>query len=415
VDDVLMQRFRGSGSFYLSTLMVGILLSRFANYLWFEIPVFKGQAANILVFFVVFGVALALWLLLKRDDRASGPLTIYLILMSLAWVATLAVYRYHGDSFNYIALLYIPVLFLLWGKPPTADEGWRSILNFAWVTAGIIVLTRALEITSVISVKYQTPNLIRFDEEGYFLPLNDLLGIDGRWPGPFGHNGDTAMMGSLLIVIALIRWSRGSWVFLLVGGFTLLVTSGRASIGAVLAAIVIFCMLTRTGWPTRWSFTLRRILGGVLLALGAIGLLGFQYGLTGRQTIWPAFIELWQTSPIIGVGGSGIAVSGGLTQEFLHAHSHYIDILARNGILVFLIQFAALGFGLFVALKVGFKGKPAALALLVVFFVAGITEPRNDWIAPSVTGMLVIVASVIAFRERPAEISEVASRSRSSQ
>jgi O-antigen ligase len=119
-------------------------------------------------------------------------------------------------------------------------------------------------------------------------------------------------------------------------------------------------------------------------------------GLTGRQSFWPAFLELWRSEPWLGVGSSGIAVSGGITQEYGHAHSIYIDLLARYGVILFILQFAALAVGIAIAIYAARIGSPGGLAILAAFFVTGITEPRNDWMHPSVTGMLVILAVTVS-------------------
>ena len=57
---------------YLSVLSVGIITSQFVNYLWYEVPVYRGQPGNILVFFGFFLASLALWLGTKTHKRVSG-------------------------------------------------------------------------------------------------------------------------------------------------------------------------------------------------------------------------------------------------------------------------------------------------------------------------------------------------------
>ena len=390
---------RTSAAWYLGTLTVGVVLERYANYLWFEDPVLKGQPANILVAFAYFGIAFILWLLLEGRPPARSWLLAFLVAMGGAWLVHLGLYRYHGDAFNYTALLYLPVLVLIGWKPPRADEAWRAALAFAWTVTAVLVVTRLLEMLGLLAIKSQPLGVINFDTERYFLPLNDLLGIEGRWPGPFGHNGDTAMMGALLIVIAFARWTRASWVFLAVGAFTLLLTDGRASIGAAAAGIVIIAMFTMTGPLTRFPRSWRIGAGVGLLVLGAAYMYARPAGLTGRELIWPAFLDLWHTSPVLGVGGSGISISGGITQQFGHAHSLYIDELARYGVVGFVTQFAALGIGLVIAAWAAGRGRPGALGVLIAYFITGITEPRNFWIAPSATGFLVILMVVAAAGE----------------
>ena len=393
----LMHRLRKQpASIYLGLLAAGAVLTQYVSYLGKGAPVFKGQPAAIMLFFVIFGFAFTFWLGVKSRPRAKGLMSGFLILMSAAWFAHLLLYRLHGDDFNYLALLYVPILVMIWFKPPDLREAWTAILAFAWTVASVLVLTRVLEMLEILEVKTQPLGVIIFDEENYFLPLNDPLGISGRWPGPFEHNADTAMMGALLIIIAIAYWTKASWVFIAVGAFTLLITSGRASMGAVIAGVIVIIVFTNHGLMARIPRVIRVWCGLGLLLAGAIFMYTRSSGVTGRNRFWPAFIELWQSSPVFGVGTSGISISGGITQEYGHAHNLYLDELARYGLLGFVTQFAAITFGVVIAFIAAKRGVAGPLAILTAYLVTGVTEPRNSWISPSVTGMLVILIVVTA-------------------
>jgi hypothetical protein len=159
---------RSSASWYLGALSVGVVLERYVNYLWFETPVIFGQPANVLTGFVYFFVAAVIWAMLDRRPRAHGWLSAFLVLMAVAWAVHLLLYRYHGDAFNYTALLYVPILFLIWWKPPAKDEAWAAVSVFAWTVSIVLVGTRLLESVGVLSVRNQTDALIAFDTENYF-------------------------------------------------------------------------------------------------------------------------------------------------------------------------------------------------------------------------------------------------------
>jgi hypothetical protein len=174
---------RSSASWYLGVLAVGVVLERYVNYLWFEIPVVFGQPANVLSGFVYFLAATAVWLVLEPRARARSWLSAFLVLMAVAWLVHLVLYRYHGDAFNYTALLYVPILFLIWWKPPTKDEAWTAVSVFAWTVSIVLVGTRVLESIGLLEVRNQTNALIAFDTERYFLPLNPLLGSRSLIPG----------------------------------------------------------------------------------------------------------------------------------------------------------------------------------------------------------------------------------------
>ena len=393
---LLTSDLRTSASWYLGVLAVGVVLERYVNYLWFEIPIIFGQPANVLSGFFYFLAAAALWLILEPRARARGWLSAFLVMMAGAWLIHLLLHRYHGDAFNYTALLYVPILFLIWWKPPTQEEAWTAVNALAWTVTLVLVGTRLLETVGLLPVRNQTTDLIAFDTERYFLPLNSILGIDGRWPGPFGHNADTAMMGALLVVISVARWRRPSWVFLTVGVFTLLITGGRASIGAAAAGLLVIFMF-RNGQVLRLSRTVRFSFGLAVLGAGAWLLFSAPAGLTGRNMIWPAYFQLWQTSPWLGVGGTGIANTDyWVIVDFPHAHNMYLNDLTREGLLGAGVQYAAIVLGVVIATRVAWWGAPGALAVIAAYLITGVTEPRNPWIAPSATGFLFILMVVCA-------------------
>ena len=396
---------RVSAAGYLSVLAMTVVLERYANYLWFEQPVLWGQSSNILLMFGGFGVAGILWWAAPWGTRATTALKVFLIAMALAWFVHWALYRFHSDAMNYTAAMYVPILVMLLAKPPKLAEARIAVLALAWTTSVVLVLTRVLEMVGWLSIRSQPEGIIDFDEERYFLPLNDLMGIDGRWPGPFGHNGDTAMMGALLIVIAVAFWSRSSWVFLTVGAITLVLTNGRASIGAAAAGLILITMFSRSGRLDLIPRTLRIVGGFLVLVAGALFMFARPAGLTGREKIWPAFLELWWESPLVGVGGRGIANGNEVAQFYGHAHSLYIDELARWGLAGFVTQFAAIGIGVFIAARAAGLGYSGPLAVTATYLITGVTEPRNNWVAPSATGFLLIlmvVAAAAYLSKRPA-------------
>ena len=75
---------RSSASWYLGALAIGVVLERYVNYLWFEIPIVFGQPANVLSGFIYFLVATAIWLVLEPRARARSWLSAFLLLMAIA-------------------------------------------------------------------------------------------------------------------------------------------------------------------------------------------------------------------------------------------------------------------------------------------------------------------------------------------
>ena len=149
--------------------------------------------------------------------------------------------------------------------------------------------------------------------------------------------------------------------------------------------------------------------GDAVLGAGAWLLLSAPAGLTGRNMIWPAYFQLWQTSPWLGVGGTGIANNDyWVIADFPHAHNMYLNDLTREGLLGAGVQYAAVTLGVVIAARVAWWGAPGALAVIVTYLITGITEPRNPWIAPSATGFLFILMVVYASTFTPRTASRPA-------
>ena len=315
----------------------------------------------------------------------------------LTWTMTLVSNRLNGDAVNYTVLLIPIIILLIWLKPPSFSDAWSAILIVGWAVVGMLVGTRLLEVLQVVEVRHVPDAINAFDRASYWLPLREVMGLEGRWPGPFGHNGDTAMAGALLIVIAVVQWRRlTSPIFIVVGALTLLLINGRASIGAAFVGIAV--MLVFCEWPplARIPTWLRAVTAGIGAGFVALALLGGPAETTGRRAIWPAFFELWQTSSLIGVGTSGIATSGGLTEAYGHAHNLYLDELTRHGLLAFLPMVAMLFMGILIAFRAARVGFPGALAVIASYLVLNLTEPRNDWMHPSFTGLLFVLSVAAA-------------------
>jgi hypothetical protein len=387
---------RVSAAPYLSVLAFGVVITGYLQYLWPNTVVLKGQPPAIPFMFGVFLVAVVLWFLLRPYHLATRLLVVFLALLTLSWLLHMGIAIYHQDLFNHTAWLFVPILLMILLKAPSPSQGWTAISTLAWTTAAILVGTRVLEMVGVLSIRFVPAGINEFDKARYWLPLSDLMGITARWPGPFGHNGDTAMMGALLVVIGLARLRKSSWVFVSVGVFTLLLTDGRSSIGATIVGIVILLMFTNHGVVTRIPKSVRIAGGMLVIAFGAVALFVGPTGLTGRQNIWPAFFELWKEHIWLGAGTGGIAVSGGVTQQYGHAHDMYLDELARYGLGGALPLYAAIIVGLIITVRAAIRGFTAPLAVLSAFLVTAITEPRNGWTHPSVTGFLVILCVATA-------------------
>lgn len=376
---------------YLSLLLVGAVGGLWAGYLWPSEPTFKGQALAVLVPAIFFIAAVGVWFMTSSRRAARTWSLAFLLAVFGAWITNMATAMTHADLFTHLVWFTPLIVLMIAIKPPTAHEGLESLIVLAWSIAIVLSVTLVLEIVGFVDQKFQPTALNEYNEARYFLPLNDILGIEGRWPGPFGHYNTTALFGALLIVLALMSWHKMNGVLILVGATVLLVTDSRTALGAAVVGVIVMAVLTTTGPVSRVSRPLRA-LGALVVVIGAgIYVLFRPTGLTGREAFWPAFLDLWQSAPWIGVGTSGIAVSGGITQEWGHAHNQYIDLLARYGVVSLGASLIVLAIALILAVRAGLRGVPGPLAVLVTYLVSGLGDTRNDWLHPGPLVLLIVI------------------------
>jgi hypothetical protein len=74
----------------------------------------------------------------------------------------------------------------------------------------------------------------------------------------------------------------------------------------------------------------------------------------------------------------------------------YIDELARYGLVGLVAQMSAIAIGVLILALAANRGFPGPLAVAVTYLVTAITEPRNDWIHPSVVTMLLLLLVSLA-------------------
>ena len=397
---------------YVVALVLAFVVPAYVAYLWPDIAPIKGQPIQLVLVWVGCLVAVALWLACRWAPTQERLLRAFLLAMTVAWVVSMAIGRFHGDSFNYGAWLYVPILLMLLFKTPSASQAWLGLTVLGWGVTIILVLTRVLEMLGIIEIFGTPEGMNDFEARSYWLPLADLFGLDGRWPGPYRNAVDTAMMGALLVVLALAHWRRSSWVFLPVGAVVMLLTGSRVAFLSVFVAGGLLLLFSRRGRLARIPTWARWVTLAVLGAVFGAFLLARGPGLTGRQNIWPEFVALWQTSPVLGAGTSSFAGFSNVTAISGHAHNFVLDVLVRYGIVGVIVQFAAIGIGLWVLARSAGRGQPGAAALVLFYLVVSMTDVRNDWLHPSLNLVILCLAVIIASTTPP--LPE-ASEERSSQ
>lgn len=389
---------------YIALLMTSLMVAAWANYLADRLNpsafAIKGQAPGIFIPVVAFPLVLVLWLLYRRSTPRDPWVTLFFVLLIVAWPVHISISLMHGDQLAHTVWIYVPLLIMLSIKPPGPGSALSAVQWFAWCAVVILIVTRVLEMIGVVPVFQLDQDIIDWERENYWIPLSDLLGIDGRWPGPFGFNSKTGFIGALLVIISLIKWRTRNTILFAVGAVTLLATASRGSFLAAACGLVVLATFTRVGILGRIPVAARALVAGVVALGVGYAVLASPTGLTGRGSwIWPAFTDLWGTSPWIGVGQVGILADpeAGVPME---AHNLYLQELTRFGVVGLVLQYVPMILGLVLALIAAFRGRSWPLAILVTFAVASITEVFMDgWLLPS-TYILLLILAVTATRGR---------------
>lgn len=393
---------RGSARPYLTCIVLALVVGGYVeylrHYLGYGIPLIWGQAPDI--YLTAFGVAVAavLWLL-YRGERTRQPLLVaFLALLAATWVVDWLLSRYHGDTFTYAVLLYVPVVFALWWKTPRTEDILFALKVLGWSLVVVIVVTRSLEMLGVIPVLDVGTWFHEYEDANYWLPFQGTLGPElGRWHGPLGHAGKTGAAAAFLVVLAFGERSRSRWVFGVVGVLTLLLTASRGSMIAAGAGVVLVLLfgdnaLTRRV-PRRWLVI---ALGGVALVAFA-GVLIRNPNLTGRTTYWQVAYEVWSPSPIVGVGSSGMQ-SSPLAMAGTNAHNIIFDALVKFGLIGTACVVAILAVSIILVLRAVPRGLSLPLGLVATYFVIGMSEADTEWMRMTLPWLWLVLATVLAGR-----------------
>jgi hypothetical protein len=383
--------------------MVTVMAAGWANYLsplvWPEGFTIKGQSLAIIIPIVLFPISAFLWLF-YRGTRAQNPwVGAFLIGLAVAWPIHMLILRAHGDQYPHVVWLFIPVLAMLYFKAPNASEAWLLVKLFGWLAVLILITTRALETVGVLSVFRLDPAIIQWEKERYWIPLSGYLGLDGRWPGPFGYNSKTGFIGALLVIIGLASRSRSTWVFAPLGIITLLVTGSRGSMLSAAVGILVLLTFAMRGPITRIPLALRTTAAGISLVLVGWVFLRNPVGTTGRfgeGGIWDAFISLWQSSPWIGVGQVGILADPQASIS-MEAHNLFLQHLTRFGIVGITVQYLVIAIALGIMAVAAYRGLSWPLAIAAAYYVASLTEVLQDgWLQHTPYSLLLILGAMAA-------------------
>lgn len=351
--------------------------------------------------------AAVLWLGYRPVDRWGRTVGIWLVASVGLWgFVTFTASSPGADVSRIVLQLGVPVtLLLVLARRPSGSDVRRAadilVATIAVVSAAWLVGERAGWIPSWYERTDAPVGLLESDQTTYWLPISGLVGLDGRWGGPFAHPNPTGVALALVVVYGIARGRRLGFTVAGVGLLGLLLTGSRTAFACAAVGLVAVALLP--GWARPWRALLgRRALAGVLGALLGTAVavaVSSNPGLTGRTAMWPDFLALGQQSPLTGVGDQVITLSaslGVLPSWAWQAHNLYIDTLVRHGLVGLVLTLAVL----LLAVAIGVMGtrhrNSTGLALMAALAAGTITETLLDWRYPAVTTTALLVAVLLS-------------------
>lgn len=392
-----MRVVRSQSSRYLAVLLVSVSVFQAIHYRFPANRVVADVPPATVAAFLLVALAAVLWLAYRPATSWDGPTRTVLILLIVTWLITVEDATNHGDVFTPMVVLLPASVFLVATKRPDRKSLDFAADAFAW---SVVVLSLVFLVVQALGPAPGAPTGISaFERANYWLPLADVFRLPGRWYGPFGHPNIASPLGVFLVVYGLTRPRVRRIAFATSGVLVLLLTGTRSSLIAVAAGVVLLTALDR-------RVIRRRAYGRYLVLAGLVGALALAAFLiarnpilSGRTVVWPLYVELWRTSPVVGVGdpGIGLAIEAGRLPDWaVHGHNVLLDALTRYGILAAALIVGVLGLAAWITGRAALRSRPLGVALIATLLVGGLTETLFDWRYLTFTVVILLLAVLLS-------------------
>ena len=385
----LFAALRSNGAFYLGTLLLTFVLAQFAQHLWPTQTLLKGQPASVVVSFTGFGIALVVWWIYRPRDSWPPVLVALLAAWAVLWGVVVGLSILHDDLFNLTSFLVLPILAMIWLKKPSLPATFIAGDVFA---CGLVVIALASQVLIVFGVReidFQGWNrlatqtqVMEFAYRYFGAVLGDWPGPMARWSGPFGNVNYAGPIGAFLVIYGLLRPWKQRVMFVLAGVIIVLTSDSRTSVLSCAVGVAALIALSPKLGSLRTAKWLR-VAAPAAVAVAVIGYIAvIDPTLNQRTPVWEVFVSAWKTSPVVGVGGSGLQdlISGGTLEWWAnHGHSILVDPLARYGLVGVAAITAVIVASGVVATQAARIGFAASAVLLVTSLADGFSEDLVDW------------------------------------
>lgn len=351
-------------------------------------------------------VAVVCWVRFRAQAEWDGLLRAWFIIGLILWTYVLVAGDLRGASTAGAAAVVPLTLVLVLLKRPGRSDAWAAADALAWTVVGTSVVVLLLEALGLIPSWYFADgvvqsDLLAFDRDTHWLPVNDVLGLDARWGGPLRHPNITGLAGAVLAVYGFARPGARRASFVVTGVLILVLTDSRSSYAAAAMGLCLLAALPVWGRPYLRVSPARvvALVLGVVLGSRVIQNVAENPGLTGRTTVWPEFLSLWPQSPVLGVGEGAIAeaiASGQLPPWSFHGHNFAIDTLVRHGLVGLGLSVLFLGIAFAVTIRGVGRSTGVGLAMLSALVLASFGELVFEWRYPSAAFSALVVAVLLA-------------------
>jgi len=392
-------------------------IAQFAHYLDPVTPLFKAQAAGVILGLSGLLIAALLWLPFRRATPWPTTSRLALVIILVTWTYATVLTQLDGSTFNLTTFSVPIVVAMVLLKPPA----YRDVIGPSMLFAYALIASATASL--ILGEVGLAPDGFASQSSGNSrLPLlNIIFGISARWEGPFGNVNYAGPVGAFLVVFgaSMKSWQRTTIVA--AGAYIIILSEGRSAFVAMVLGLVVLICFSKSIGKLRHAVAFRlALLGAPILAAG-IYVAAVDPTLDGRTRIWSAYLELWLSSPWLGVGGSGITQyvidnSGDQTMNHVHGHSVFIDALARYGVVMLALLLAILICIGIVAFRAAKSGQAAGLALLVFMVAAGLAETvySMDYLSVNLVPLFIALflsASTLTARHGPPLVTPSLSRS----
>jgi len=361
--------------------------------------------------------AVVLWVPSRGDGEWRGIERAWFALVMVLWLYLVTIES--GGGGQTLAAVLVPLsVVLIWLKRPRQSDVWIAFDAFAWTVvagAGIVLLLEAVgAIPSwyprLAGVSTAFDGLAQYDRDTHWLPLGELLGLEGRWGGFLNDPNLIGPLGGLLVVYAFARTGARRVVFAAAGAAMLVLADSRASYAAVAVGLAALLLLPGWGVPIL-RLTTAKAVAAVLGAAAGVRVLADvvaspagALSMTGRTTMWPDFLSLWPESPWWGVGTARIteAVTQGILPPWSYnGHNQHIDMLVRYGVIGLALGAAVLVLALAVTIGGARRGLGVGVAIMATIAVISVANIVLDWRYPSVAfSVLLATVALSATQQR---------------